>query len=63
MPVAFEAAHDIHQVLQEPRSGNIAVLGYMANKDGGQSAHFGFADQGRRDFPNLGDAAGNTGDF
>ena len=33
--VALELADDIDQVLQHPRTGNIAVLGDVTNQDGG----------------------------
>src|SRR5690606_20050717 len=58
--VALEVEHDVDQVLQHARSGDRAVLGDVADEDGGHAALLGQPYQVGGDLADLGDAAGHA---
>src|SRR5690606_17530502 len=53
--------HDVDQVLQHARAGDRAVLGDVADEDGGHAAFFGQPYEVGGDLADLGDAAGHAG--
>ena len=55
--VALELQHHVDQVLQHPGPGHLAVLGDVADQDGGDAALLGHGDQRGGDRPDLGDPA------
>ncbi len=55
--VALEVQHHVDEVLEHPRAGDRAVLGDVADEDGGDVAGLGDPDQRGRDLLDLGDAA------
>ncbi len=58
MSLAFEVQNDINQVLQQPRSGDRAILGHVADDHTCHVQCLCRADQCRGDFADLGDPAG-----
>ena len=63
VPVALEGQHHVHQVLQQARARDRAVLGDMADQERGHAALLGGADQRARDLADLGHAAGRAVDL
>ena len=61
--VALEAQDDVHEVLQQTRARDGAVLGDVADQERGHAAVLGGADQGAGHLPDLGDAAGGAVDL
>ncbi len=57
--VALEVQYDVDDVLEHAGPGDRAVLGDVADEDGGDVAGLGHPDQGRRHLLDLGDAAGH----
>ena len=53
--VALELQDHVHDVLQDLRSGDGPVLGDVSDKDDGDTALLGHAEQGRGAFAHLGD--------
>ena len=51
--LAVELAHHVHQVLEQPGSGNRAVLGDVADQDGGHVPSLGGVDEGGGDLADL----------
>ncbi|MDI2023872.1 hypothetical protein PJL18_04421 [Paenarthrobacter nicotinovorans] len=58
MALAFELAHDVHQVLQQTRTGDGAFLGHMAHQQCGHVALFGRGNDGGRNLAYLRNTAG-----
>ena len=57
MTVALELADDVHEVLEDARTGDAAVLGHVADEQGRQVGLLGDPDQRGRDRAHLRDAA------
>ena len=55
--VALELQHDVHDVFEDLRAGQRAVLGDVADQDDGRAALLGVAQQGRGAFAHLRHAA------
>ena len=61
--VALEGEDDVDEVLEQPRTGDRAVLGDMPDEHGGDGALLGEPDQRGGHFAHLGDAARCTVDL
>ena len=57
MTVALELADDVHEVLEDARTGDTAVLRHVADEESGQVGLLGDPDQRGRDRAHLRDAA------
>ena len=57
VPVALEVQDDVDEVLQQPRPGDRAVLGDVADQQRGHAALLGRADEGAGDLADLCHAA------
>ena len=55
--VALEVQHDVDEVLEQPRPGDRAVLGDVADEHGRDAALLGHPDQRGRDLADLADVA------
>ena len=62
MPVAVELQDHVDQMLQCPRPGDRAVLGDVADENGGQRPLLRYRHQRGGDLPDLSDAAGSAFD-
>ena len=60
VPVALERQHHVHQVLQQPRPGDVPVLGDVTDDDHRHAALLGHPDQRAGHLADLGDAAGGA---
>jgi hypothetical protein len=56
-PLALELEHDVHQVLEDPRSGDAAVLRHVADQDGRHPSALRLPHEGCGHLLDLGDAA------
>ena len=62
LPVAFEVAHDVDEVLEHPGACDLSVFRDVADDDDRQVAVFRDADQRRRDLAHLARLPGSTVD-
>ena len=58
--VALEVEHHVDEVLEDPRAGDRAVLGHVADDHRGDVARLGHPDQRGRDLLDLGDTPGDA---
>ena len=58
MPLAFELNDDVHEVFEQPRSGDRPVLGHVSHEQDADAARLGRRNEGRGDLADLRDPAG-----
>ena len=63
VPLALELHDDVDQVLEQPRTGDRAVLGDVPDQQRGDAALLRDPDQGGGDLADLGDVAGGAVDL
>jgi len=61
--VALELEHAVDEMLEHARTGDCAVLGHVADEEGGDVSLLRDAQESRRCLANLGDRAGSGADL